>query len=105
MPRPKLLRQMPHLVCAQLGVMDPSCDMMYPGVLIASHNFQAQKTAGGNAIISSDYYCISPVTVSDNFQEFVSASELLEHGFPVSSPSGVEPAGSVASVAASSHMI
>ena len=70
----------------------------------ASHNFQAQKTAGGNAIISSDYYCISPVTVSDNFQEFVSASELIEHGFPVSSPSGVEPAGSVASVAASSHM-
>ena len=37
-------------------------------------------------------------------QEFVSASELIEHGFPVSSPSGVEPAGSVASVAASSHM-
>ena len=47
-------------------------------------------------------------------QEFVSASELIEHGFPVSSssleddlqghPSGVEPAGSVASVAASSHI-
>jgi len=33
-----------------------------------------------------------------------SASELIEHGFPVSSPSGVEPAGPVASVAASSHM-
>ena len=37
-------------------------------------------------------------------QEFVSATELLEHGFPVSSPTGVEPAGSCASGAASFHM-
>ena len=70
----------------------------------ASHNFQAQKTAGGNAIITPDYYCISPVAVSDNFQEFVSASELLEHGFPVSSPSGDEPSGACASGAASSSI-
>ena len=36
-------------------------------------------------------------------QEFVPAIELLEYGFPVSSPFGVEPAGSSASGAASSH--
>ena len=49
-----------------------------------------------------------------DFAEFVIASELIVHGFPVSSssleddlqghPSGVEPAGSGASVAASLHM-
>ena len=36
-------------------------------------------------------------------QEFVSASELIEHGFPVSSPSGVEPAGVLESASASLH--
>ena len=33
-------------------------------------------------------------------QEFVSASELIELGFPASSPSGVEPAGDLDSATA-----
>ena len=54
-----------------------------------------------------------PEPACNAMQEFVCASELIERGFPASSssshdgdlhglPSGVEPAGSIASVAASS---
>ena len=47
-----------------------------------------------------------PEPVCNANQEFVPAIELLEYGFPVSSPSGDEPSGACASSAASapSHM-
>ena len=58
---------------------------------------------------------LSPEPACNAMQAFICASELIELGFPVSSssshvddlqghPSGVEPAGSCASVAASSHL-
>ena len=43
-----------------------------------------------------------PEPVCNANQEFVPAIELLEYGFPVSSPSGDEPSGACASGAASS---
>ena len=44
---------------------------------------------------------LSPEPACNAMQEFVPAIELLELGFPVSSPSVVEPAGDLASVSAS----
>ena len=45
-----------------------------------------------------------PEPACNAMQEFVCASELIELGFPASSPSGVEPAGELVSVAASSSL-
>ena len=45
-----------------------------------------------------------PEPACNAMQEFVCASELIEQGFPASSPSGVEPAGELVSVAASSSL-
>ena len=45
---------------------------------------------------------LSPEPACNAMQEFVPAIELLELGYPVSSPSVVEPAGDLVSVPASS---
>ncbi len=47
---------------------------------------------------------LSPEPACNAMQEFVCASELIDLGFPVSSPSVVEPAGDLASVSASSTL-
>ena len=45
-----------------------------------------------------------PEPACNAMQEFVCASELIELGFPASSPSGAEPAGELVSVSASSSL-
>ena len=52
----------------------------------------------------SETTSLFPEPVCNAIQEFVPAIELLEYGFPVSSPSGDEPSGACASSAASSSI-